>query len=241
LRCSSMKTCAGGSGRISKRKSRRRRTIADPVTYPNDKPGPTESDEALDRGNITPPVRCPWSESHPLLLGYHDSEWGVPVHDDGIQFEFLVLESFQAGLSWLTVLKKRERFRKAFHGFDPVRVASYGEGDLERLLNDQGIIRNERKIRAAVTNARAFLGVAEKEGSFSRWLWGFVEGEPIVGGWDAPEQVPSETPLSRLLSGELKRRGFTFMGPIVVYSHLQAVGIVDDHLRRCFRYGRSSS
>jgi len=165
----------------------------------------------------------------------------VPVHDDGLQFEFLVLESFQAGLSWLTVLKKRERFRGAFHGFDPARVASYGEGDLERLLRDEGIIRNEQKIRAAVTNARAFLGLVEKEGSFSRWLWSFVEGEPIVGGWDAPEQVPSETPLSRRVSGELKRRGFTFMGPVVVYSHLQAVGLVNDHLRRCFRYGRLSS
>ncbi|OQB44260.1 MAG: DNA-3-methyladenine glycosylase 1 [Synergistetes bacterium ADurb.Bin155] len=227
--------------RISKRKSRRRSTIADPGTYSSDKPGPRGADESCGPGVVPPLARCPWSESHPLLLGYHDSEWGMPVHDDGLQFEFLVLESFQAGLSWLTVLKKRERFREAFHGFDPARIASYGESDLERLLRDEGIIRNEKKIRAAVTNARAFLALAEKEGSFSNWLWGFVEGEPIVGGWDAPEQVPSETPLSRLVSGELKRRGFTFMGPVVVYSHMQAVGLVNDHLRRCFRYGRSSS
>lgn len=186
-------------------------------------------------------IRCPWSLSHPLLMDYHDKEWGLPVHDDRLQFEFLVLESFQAGLSWLTILKKRERFRAAFDGFDPVRVASYGKKDMERLLSDEGIIRNKQKIKATLSNAWAFLELAEKEGSFSTWLWSFVDGETIVGGWDAPGQIPAETPLSRLVSRELKFRGFTFMGPIVVYSHMQAVGLVNDHLSSCFRYGEVSS
>lgn len=186
-------------------------------------------------------IRCPWSLSHPLLMDYHDKEWGLPVHDDRLQFEFLVLESFQAGLSWLTILKKRERFRTAFDGFDPVKVASYGKKDMERLLSDEGIIRNRQKIKATLSNAWAFLELAEKEGSFSTWLWSFVDGETIVGGWDAPGQIPAETPLSRLVSRELKFRGFTFMGPIVVYSHMQAVGLVNDHLSSCFRYGEVSS
>ncbi|HQO82454.1 MAG TPA: DNA-3-methyladenine glycosylase I [Synergistales bacterium] len=185
--------------------------------------------------------RCPWSESHQLLMDYHDNEWGVPVWDDRVQFEFLVLESFQAGLSWLTILKKRENFGRAFEGFDPVRVARYGGSDLERLLCDEGIIRNRQKILAAVRNARAFLDVVEREGSFSSWLWGFAEGRPIVGGGDTQEQIPAETPLSQKVSRELKSRGFSFMGPVVVYSHMQAVGLVNDHLRDCFRYAELSS
>ena len=185
--------------------------------------------------------RCPWSESHQLLMDYHDKEWGVPTHDDRVHFEFLVLESFQAGLSWLTVLKKRENFRRAFEDFDPVRIARYRDSDLETLLCDEGIIRHRQKILAAVRNARAFLDLAEREGSFSTWLWDFADGRPIVGGWDTQEQIPARTPLSQHVSRELKSRGFGFMGPVVVYSHMQAVGLVNDHLRDCFRYAELSS
>ena len=180
--------------------------------------------------------RCPWSESHRLLMDYHDNEWGVPVHDDRIQFEFLVLESFQAGLSWLTILKKRENFRKAFEGFDPAKVAGFGPEKVKDLLSDEGIIRNRQKVSAAIRNAGAFLDLAEKEGSFSSWLWGFVNGKPLVGGWSAEYQIPAEIPLSQKISRELKSRGFSFLGPIVVYSHMQAVGMANDHIRGCFRY-----
>lgn len=180
--------------------------------------------------------RCPWCIANPLLLEYHDREWGVPVHDDRVQFEFLVLESFQAGLSWLTVLKKRENFRRAFEGFDPSKVAGFGPEKVKDLLSDEGIIRNRQKVSAAIRNAGAFLDLAEKEGSFSSWLWGFVNGKPLVGRWSAEDQIPAETPLSQKISRELKSRGFSFLGSIVVYSHMQAVGLVNDHLRGCFRY-----
>jgi len=185
--------------------------------------------------------RCPWSESHQLLMDYHDNEWGIPVWDDRVQFEFLVLESFQAGLSWLTILKKRENFLKAFDGFDPGKVARFGPEKVRQLLSDEGIIRNRQKVSAAISNARAFIDLVEREGSFSSWLWGFAEGRPIVGGWDTQEQIPAETPLSQHVSRELKSRGFSFMGPVVVYSHMQAVGLVNDHLRDCFRYAELSS
>jgi len=182
------------------------------------------------------PHRCPWSESHQLLMDYHDNEWGVPARDDMVQFEFLVLESFQAGLSWLTILKKRENFLKAFEGFDPGKVALFGPEKVRELLSDEGIIRNRQKVSAAISNARAFIDLVEKEGPFSSWLWGFVDGEPLVGGWSTEKQIPAETPLSQKISRELKSRGFSFLGPIVVYSHMQAVGLVNDHLRGCFRY-----
>ena len=183
------------------------------------------------------PERCPWSESHPLLCKYHDTEWGIPLHDDLKLFEFLVLEAFQAGLSWLTILKKRDSFREAFHSFDPDRIARYGNEDFNRLLRTEGIIRNRQKITAAVDNARAFLDLREKEGSFASWMWSFVDGVPIVNCWKAGVDIPAETELSRKMSGELRSRGFRFVGPVICYSHMQAVGVVNDHLVSCFRHG----
>lgn len=187
------------------------------------------------------PERCPWSETHPLLLEYHDSEWGVPVHDDRKIFEFMVLESFQAGLSWLTILKKRENFREAFHGFNPERVARYSGEDISRLLADGGIVRNRQKIEAAVVNAGVFLDIQNKTGSFASWMWGFVDGSPVINRWQNQSDLPAETELSRKMSRELRSRGFRFMGPVVVYSHMQAVGMVNDHLAGCFRYTEVSS
>ncbi len=183
------------------------------------------------------PNRCPWAETHPLLREYHDTEWGVPLHDDGKLFEFLLLEGFQAGLSWLTILKKRGNFRKALEGFHPDRLARWGEAEMARALTDRGIIRNRRKIEGAVKNARAFLGVREEFGSFSDYMWRFVEGTPVVNSWKHPCEVPAQTPLSGLMSRDLRQRGFCFVGPVVVYSHMQAVGMVNDHLVDCFRYG----
>jgi DNA-3-methyladenine glycosylase I len=183
------------------------------------------------------PKRCPWAEAHPLLREYHDTEWGVPLHDDRKLFEFLLLEGFQAGLSWLTVLKKRENFRSALEGFDAGRLAGWGETEIARALTDRGIIRNRRKIEGAVKNARAFLGVREEFGSFSDYMWRFVDGDPVVNAWRDPSDVPAETQLSRLMSRDLRQRGFCFVGPVVVYSHMQAVGMVNDHLVGCFRYG----
>jgi DNA-3-methyladenine glycosylase I len=184
------------------------------------------------------PKRCPWAEAHPLLREYHDTEWGVPLHDDGKLFEFLLLEGFQAGLSWLTVLKKRETLRSALEGFHPERLARWGEAEIARALADRGIIRNRRKIEGAVKNARAFLKVREEFGSFSDYMWRFVDGDPVVNSWRDPSEVPDETPLSRRMSKDLRQRGFRFVGPVVVYSHMQAVGMVNDHLVDCFRYGK---
>lgn len=181
-------------------------------------------------------ARCPWAEQAPELTLYHDTEWGVPVHDDRKHFEFLVLESAQAGLSWLTILRRREGYRAAFAGFDPERVARYGEADVARLLGDASIIRNRRKIRAAIANARAFLQVREEFGSFDVYLWGFVGGKPVVNAWKTPEEWPAATPLSQALAKDMKRRGFSFLGPVVLYSHMQAVGVVNDHLVGCFRH-----
>ena len=180
--------------------------------------------------------RCGWVTDDPLYLRYHDEEWGVPVRDDRRMFEFLVLETFQAGLSWLTILRKREAFRRAFGGFDPERVARFGARDVARLMADAAIVRNRRKIDAAIANARAFLAVQEAEGSFSRWLWGFVDGRPVVHRWRHDEDVPAETELSRRVSRELRRRGFRFVGPVVVYAHMQATGMVMDHVTGCFRF-----
>jgi DNA-3-methyladenine glycosylase I len=167
---------------------------------------------------------------------YHDEEWGVPVYDDRLQFEFLVLESAQAGLSWLTILKKREHYRAAFAGFDPQEVARFGEAEVERLLGNAGIVRNRRKIEAAINNARRFLELQEEYGSFSRYIWSFQGGEPIVNSPERLEQVPASTELSERIARELKRRGFRFLGPTILYAHMQAVGMVNDHLRSCFRY-----
>ena len=180
--------------------------------------------------------RCPWCGDDPLYVRYHDEEWGVPVHDDRKLFEFLVLEGAQAGLSWLTILRRREGYRRAFAGFDPEAVARFDETDIERLRNDASIIRNRAKIRSAVVNARAFLAVREEFGSFDRYIWRFVDGRPIVNTWTRDEDIPAATPLSETISRDLKARGFSFVGPTIVYAHLQATGMVNDHLVDCFRH-----
>jgi DNA-3-methyladenine glycosylase I len=179
--------------------------------------------------------RCPWGTGD-LEREYHDGEWGVPVHDDRLLFEFLVLEGAQAGLSWSTILKKREAYRSAFAGFDPKKVARFGARDVRRLLKDPGIVRNRRKIESAIANARAFLEVQKEFGSFDAYLWTFVGGRPRQNRWRTFRNVPSETEESRTLSKDLKRRGFTFVGPTICYAFMQAVGMVNDHLVTCFRH-----
>lgn len=180
--------------------------------------------------------RCPWAGTDPLYIRYHDAEWGVPVHDDRRLFEFIVLEGAQAGLSWLTILKKRENYRRAFDRFEPEKVARYGEAKIARLMSDPGIVKNRRKIEAAVNNARAFLKVREAFGSFGRYMWQFTGGRPIQHRFETMAQVPARTPESEAMSRDLKRRGFTFVGPTICYAHMQAVGMVNDHLVGCFRH-----
>jgi DNA-3-methyladenine glycosylase I len=182
-------------------------------------------------------VRCPWAVGvSPEYLRYHDEEWGLPARDDRTLFEFLVLETAQAGLSWSTILHKREGYRRAFAGLDPCRVARLNRKSVDRLLRDPGIVRNRLKIESAISNARAFLQVRSAHGSFSSFLWSFVGGEPVVNRWRRQEDVPATTPLSDAVSAELKRLGFKFVGSTVVYAYLQAVGLVNDHLVGCFRY-----
>ena len=180
--------------------------------------------------------RCPWAGSDPLYQAYHDDEWGVPVHDDRTLFEFLILEGAQAGLSWITILRKRDAYRRAFAGFEPAAVAAFDEERITALLADPGIVRNRLKINAAVGNARAFLAVQREFGSFDAYVWGFVGGRPIVNVWATLAEVPAETTASRALSADLKRRGFRFVGPTIMYAYMQAVGLVNDHLVSCFRY-----
>ena len=181
--------------------------------------------------------RCPWSLGvSDEYQAYHDEEWGLPVLDDAVHFEFLILESAQAGLSWRTLLHKREGYRRAFAGFDPVRVARFGEAEIEALVADAGIIRNRQKITAAVNNASRFLEVCEECGSFARYIWGFVDGRPVVNRWRSPNELPATSELSDRLSADLKARGFKFVGSTIVYSHLQACGLINDHLVRCFRH-----
>ncbi|MDO3412282.1 DNA-3-methyladenine glycosylase I [Saccharibacillus sp. CPCC 101409] len=187
------------------------------------------------------PVRCRWVNEDPLYIRYHDEEWGVPVHDDSQWFELLTLEGAQAGLSWYTVLKKRARYREVMDNFDPEAVALYDDGKIAELLLDPGIIRNRLKIRSAVRNAEAFLLVQREFGSFDAYMWNFVEGAPIIGGWSAPEQVPAKTPLSDRISRDLKRRGFGFVGSTICYALMQASGMVDDHLADCCRSSRDVS
>lgn len=170
------------------------------------------------------------------MAPYHDTEWGVPVHDDRRHFEFLVLEGAQAGLSWLTILKRRDGYRRAFAGFDAVKVARFTDRKVEALLQDPGIIRNRQKVVATVGNARHFLEIQEELGSFDDYLWGFVDGKPVVNRWASVGQVPATTPLSDAVSADLRRRGFRFVGSTICYAHLQAVGVVNDHLTTCFRY-----
>ncbi len=179
---------------------------------------------------------CPWCGQDPLYRRYHDTEWGVPVHDDTVLFEFLVLEGAQAGLNWLTVLRKREHYRRAFEGFDAERVAAFDSTRIEALLQDAGIIRNRLKITSAVSNARAFLDVQSRFGSFDRYIWDFVDGRPLVNRFASMAEVPAVTPLAETISRDLKRRGFRFVGPTIVYAHMQATGMVNDHLTACPRH-----
>jgi DNA-3-methyladenine glycosylase I len=181
-------------------------------------------------------TRCPWSGDDPLYIEYHDTEWGVPVHDDRKLFEFLILEGMQAGLSWITILRKRENFRRAFAGFDPAKVARFGARDVRRLMGDAGIVRNELKILAAVTNAQAFLRVCEELGSFDKYMWQFVGGEPRINRRRGIGDVPAATPQSDAMSRDLKQRGFKFVGTTICYAHMQATGMVNDHLTSCFRH-----
>ncbi|MHB0871340.1 MAG: DNA-3-methyladenine glycosylase I [Chloroflexota bacterium] len=180
--------------------------------------------------------RCPWCGNDELYVRYHDEEWGVPVHDDRKHFEFLVLEAAQAGLSWITILRKREGYRQAYAGFDPEVVVRYGDREVEGLLGNPGIVRNERKIRASINNARRFLDLQREFGSFDRYLWGFVDQKPVRNSWKTLDEIPCKTPLSEGISKDLMRRGFSFVGPTVIYSHIEAVGLVNDHLVSCFRH-----
>ena len=179
---------------------------------------------------------CDWPGDDPLMAEYHDAEWGVPVHDDGKLFEFLVLDAMQAGLSWRAVLKKRENFRKAFRQFDPRKVAKFGKRDIERLMRDPGIIRNRLKIESAVSNAKAMLEVQKEFGSFDRYIWGFTGGKTIKNRWRRLEQLPAESEESRAMSRDIRRRGFRFCGPVICYAFMQAAGMVNDHLVHCYRY-----
>jgi DNA-3-methyladenine glycosylase I len=182
-------------------------------------------------------TRCDWVPlDNPLYVKYHDEEWGVPVHDDRLLFEFLILEGAQAGLSWLTILKKRDNYRKAFDFFDPQKVARYDEKKVAELLQNKGIIRNRLKINAAVTNARAFLDVRQEFGSFNSYIWNFMDGKPLVNRWKSLKEIPASTPLSDTISKDLKKRGFKFVGSTIIYAHMQATGMVNDHTVDCFRY-----
>jgi DNA-3-methyladenine glycosylase I len=180
--------------------------------------------------------RCPWPGQDPFYVAYHDDEWGVPEYDDRALYEKLVLDGFQAGLSWITILRKRENFRKAFDGFEPAKIARYSPKKIERLMQDTGIVRNRMKIEGAVASARAFLDVMEKGPGFSALLWDFVGGAPKVNRFKSVKQVPAETPISKAMSKELSARGFKFVGPTIVYAFMQATGMVNDHLVDCYRH-----
>ena len=180
--------------------------------------------------------RCQWCEGSELYVDYHDIEWGVPVYDDQKHFEFLVLESAQAGLSWNTILRKRENYRKAYDNFDPKKVAKYTDAKKEKLLSDPGIVRNRLKIEASISNAQKFLEIQKETGSFSDYIWNFVNGKPVTGKWKSINDIPPKTELSDKISLDLKKRGFKFLGSVIIYSHLQATGIINDHTTDCFRY-----
>jgi DNA-3-methyladenine glycosylase I len=181
-------------------------------------------------------MRCPWCLSFQEYIDYHDNEWGVPVHDDRVQFEFLVLESAQAGLSWATILKRREGYRRAFDGFDPQIVRLYDDAKVEELMLDAGIIRNRAKILATINNAARFIEIQREFGSFSSYIWSFVGGKPIINRWGTMSEAPATSPESDALAKDLKRRGFKFLGSTVIYAHMQATGLVNDHLLGCFRH-----
>lgn len=180
--------------------------------------------------------RCAWTGANELMLAYHDTEWGVPLHNDRQLFEFLILEGMQAGLSWSTILNKRENFRRAFAGFDVEQVAHFGQQEIKRLLQDAGIIRNRLKIEAAINNAQRFIEVQNELGSFAVYIWSFVDGRPIKNSFKSLQELPAKTPLSDAISKDLKARGFKFVGSTIVYAHMQATGMVNDHTMDCFRY-----
>lgn len=180
--------------------------------------------------------RCPWAGTDPLYVAYHDAEWGVPIHNDRQLFEFLILEGAQAGLSWLTILRKRRNYRKAFDRFDAKKIARYNGRDVRRLLGDSGIVRNRLKIEATISNAKAFLAVQKEFGSFDAYIWQFVGGKTRVNRWKSLKQIPASTPESDAMSKDLKKRGFTFVGSTICYAFMQATGMVNDHLVDCLRY-----
>ncbi len=181
-------------------------------------------------------TRCKWGTTSQLYIDYHDNEWGVPVHDDRKLFEFLILEGAQAGLSWETVLKKRENYRKAFNNFDPVKISRYGDKKIEALLGNKGIIRNRLKITSAINNARRFLEVRKEIGTFDIYIWKFVEGRPITNRYKSMQEIPATTKVSDAMSKDLKKRGFKFVGPTICYAHMQATGMVNDHVVGCYRH-----
>ena len=188
------------------------------------------------RNPLTGRIRCPWAGSKKIYVSYHDNEWGIPQHDDQKLFEMLLLEGAQAGLNWITILNKRENYRRCFDGFDPHKIAGYSDARIDQLLQDPGIVRNRLKIRSARTNARAFLAVQEEFNSFNDYIWQFVEGAPRQNEWKSMSQVPASTDESKIISQDLKRRGFTFVGSTICYAFMQATGMVNDHLVSCFRY-----
>lgn len=181
-------------------------------------------------------IRCGWSVSDPLYIRYHDEEWGTPCHDDRRWFEIIVLNGVQAGLSWFTVLRRRENYRAAFDNFDVRRVAAYDDAKVAALLQDPGIIRNRAKVKSAVNNARAFVRIQEEFGSFDAYIWPFVENKTIVNAWTSLDQIPAETPTAQAISADMRKRGFTFAGPTIIYAMMQSCGLVNDHLVDCFRY-----
>jgi DNA-3-methyladenine glycosylase I len=181
-------------------------------------------------------IRCDWCGNDPLYMKYHDEEWGVPVHADRKHFEFLVLESAQAGLSWITILRKRENYRKAYDDFDFIKVAQYDDEKVNELLQNQGIVRNKLKIAASINNAKMFLKIQEEFGSFDNYIWAFVDNKPLINHWENISKVPATSELSDKVSKDLKKRGFKFLGSTITYAHLQATGIINDHITSCFRY-----
>ena len=188
---------------------------------------------------VAPPrerPRCAWPGTDPLYVAYHDEEWGIPVHDGRKLFEFLLLEGAQAGLAWITILRKRENYRRAYDGFDPERIARWRTAKIERLLHDPGIVRNRLKVEGAKRNARAFLDVVDETGSFASYLWGFVDGRTLQNRWTTLRELPASTPEATAMSKDLKHRGFTFVGPTICYAFMQAVGMVNDHVVGCFRW-----
>ncbi len=180
--------------------------------------------------------RCSWANGDPLYEKYHDTEWGKPLYDDDMLFEFLILEGFQAGLSWITILRKRENFRKAFSNFDARKIVKYTQKDIDRLMQDAGIVRNKLKINAAINNAQVFLNVQKEFGSFSDYFWNFTDEKPIINKWKDMSQIPAKTELAETISRDMKKRGFKFVGPTIIYAHMQATGMVNDHLVNCFRH-----